>query len=295
MTWKLRPTRGALLVTFLALAFTGAARTAGAGWLMVLVAICAALLAVGLVGPLLAMRGVRVSLQLPPDAVAGASVNARLTLVRPASPALVTVAGFGPPVAVFGSGAHEGRLVAPGRGVVAGVDVEVSCAAPIGLAWVHRIFRPPTEAHVGPMPRAAAVPVEPATASAADGALDRGSDGEGVGGVREYRRGDPLKRIHWVSTARYGELHVREFHQLEHPGVDIVVTLLGTPDQQEARASEAAGQALAALRADVPVRLHTIEASGAVSGVVTTRLDVSRRLARAISGVRSGSDAMVTT
>lgn len=30
-------------------------------------------------------------------------------------------------------------------------------------------------------------------------------------GVREYRPGDPLKRMHWKVSARSGELHVREF------------------------------------------------------------------------------------
>ena len=33
---------------------------------------------------------------------------------------------------------------------------------------------------------------------------------------REYRPGDPLRRIHWRSSARHGELIVREF---EPPGV----------------------------------------------------------------------------
>jgi uncharacterized protein (DUF58 family) len=38
-------------------------------------------------------------------------------------------------------------------------------------------------------------------------------------GVREYRPGDPLRRIHWKSSARLGELVVREY---EPPGVQTV-------------------------------------------------------------------------
>jgi hypothetical protein len=38
-------------------------------------------------------------------------------------------------------------------------------------------------------------------------------------GVREYRAGDPLRRIHWRSSARLGELVVREY---EPPGVQTV-------------------------------------------------------------------------
>ena len=32
-------------------------------------------------------------------------------------------------------------------------------------------------------------------------------------GVREYVPGDPMKRIHWPSTARRGQLIVKEFEQ----------------------------------------------------------------------------------
>ena len=44
----------------------------------------------------------------------------------------------------------------------------------------------------------------------------RAGGGTEIFGVREYRPGDTLRRIHWRSTARRGELIVREF---EPPGV----------------------------------------------------------------------------
>ena len=44
----------------------------------------------------------------------------------------------------------------------------------------------------------------------------RAGSGTELFGVREYRSGDPLRRIHWRSTARHGELIVREY---EPPGV----------------------------------------------------------------------------
>lgn len=44
----------------------------------------------------------------------------------------------------------------------------------------------------------------------------RAGSGTEVFGVREYRAGDALRRIHWRSSARRGELIVREF---EPPGV----------------------------------------------------------------------------
>lgn len=47
-------------------------------------------------------------------------------------------------------------------------------------------------------------------------AAPRAGAGTELFGVREYRRGDPLRRIHWRSSARHGELVVREY---EPPGV----------------------------------------------------------------------------
>lgn len=47
-------------------------------------------------------------------------------------------------------------------------------------------------------------------------AAPRAGSGSELFGVREFRPGDPLRRIHWRSTARRGELVVREF---ERPGV----------------------------------------------------------------------------
>jgi uncharacterized protein (DUF58 family) len=47
----------------------------------------------------------------------------------------------------------------------------------------------------------------------------RAGSGMELFGVREYRAGDPLRRIHWRSSARLGELVVREY---EPPGQETV-------------------------------------------------------------------------
>ena len=47
-------------------------------------------------------------------------------------------------------------------------------------------------------------------------AAPRAGSGNELFGVREYRPGDSLRRIHWRSSARHGELVVREY---EPPGV----------------------------------------------------------------------------
>jgi uncharacterized protein (DUF58 family) len=50
----------------------------------------------------------------------------------------------------------------------------------------------------------------------AGSAVLRAGAGTELFGAREYRPGDPLRRIHWPSSARHGELIVREY---EPPGV----------------------------------------------------------------------------
>ena len=58
-------------------------------------------------------------------------------------------------------------------------------------------------------------------------AAPRTGSGSEVFGIREYRPGDPLRRIHWRSSARHGELVVREF---EPPGVrTLCIYLDGSP------------------------------------------------------------------
>jgi uncharacterized protein (DUF58 family) len=50
-------------------------------------------------------------------------------------------------------------------------------------------------------------------------AAPRAGSGYELFGIREYRPGDSLRRIHWRSSARHGELVVREY---EPPGVQTV-------------------------------------------------------------------------
>ncbi|MCK5875794.1 MAG: DUF58 domain-containing protein [Alcanivoracaceae bacterium] len=41
--------------------------------------------------------------------------------------------------------------------------------------------------------------------------------------VREYRHGDPLRRVHWAASARQGQLVVREYDHTEHPSLLLVL------------------------------------------------------------------------
>jgi uncharacterized protein (DUF58 family) len=130
------------------------------------------------------------------------------------SAALAAAAGVIPK-----QGWAEVRTIGPvRRGPIGARDWVLESGDPIGL------FR-----HRGPsidselalvLPRFTALAERPQTREVeASLAAPRAGSGTEMFGVREYRRGDPLRRIHWRSSARHGELIVREF---EPPGVQIL-------------------------------------------------------------------------
>ncbi len=81
-------------------------------------------------------------------------------------------------------------------------------------------------------------------------AAARAGSGTEMFGVREYRPGDPLRRIHWRSSARHHELIVREF---EPPGVQTLGIFCDpsppTPEAADQIARLAASEAWDCLRA----------------------------------------------
>jgi uncharacterized protein (DUF58 family) len=89
-------------------------------------------------------------------------------------------------------------------------------------------------------------------------AAPRAGSGTELFGVREYRPGDSLRRIHWRSSARHGELIVREH---EPPGVPALLICLDaappTDDIADQIARIAASEAWDCIRDGGRVRLWT--------------------------------------
>jgi len=86
------------------------------------------------------------------------------------------------------------------------------------IAGMFRSSRPSPDAEVAlVLPRFTSLAGRPQTRELeASVAAPRAGSGTELFGVREYRPGDSLRRIHWRSSARHGELVVREY---EPPGV----------------------------------------------------------------------------
>lgn len=112
------------------------------------------------------------------------------------------------------------------RGIFPGGPVALQSGGWIGLASSVRAVSAPGSVTVLPrFVEPAHIPaLEDFTASPSPFACDRaGGTGPDFFGIREYRRGDPLRYVHWRSTARAGQLMVREFERQPGPLVNVLV------------------------------------------------------------------------
>ncbi|GID98078.1 DUF58 domain-containing protein [Amorphoplanes digitatis] len=164
------------------------------------------------------------------------------------------------------------------RGVVPVGPLRVTRGDPLGLMTLSRTYGDATTVWVHPrIHLLRAVPA--GMARSLDGRIDKVPQGTiTFDSLREYVYGDELRRVHWRSSAKVGELMVRE--QLDTSEPTIIVLLDdraaahphvkdGTADSFEAACEAAASIVAAAAREDLPVALHLV--SGPAPG---TFLDV---------------------
>ena len=274
----MRPTRllGALVGFSVALLLV--ARTTGAGWTLVVVCCVGAAIVVGAVWPPIVLRRLSLTVTGPADAVAGRPLALTLGVEGARSSVRVRVVDPpGPTVSATAPSRGTVNVIPAARGVITAVRVEVDAASPLGLVWWRRRWTAVLDRPIDVAP----VPIEEPLAA---GALAARAGGEAVRTLREYVRGDAAKLIHWPSTARRGELVVKELEQPDRPGLVLRVELGSDPVQAELFAGRAMGAALGALRAGLEVTLLTAERDGRRAGRVRSPIEAGRRLARAVPG-----------
>jgi uncharacterized protein (DUF58 family) len=101
------------------------------------------------------------------------------------------------------------------RGVFSGGEVHLTSGAPFGVSRSRHRLSIASETIVVPrwVDLASFPLIEPSTGSDLMHERLRAGAGEDFLGVREFRPGDPLRAVHWRSSARAGTLVVREFEQ----------------------------------------------------------------------------------
>ena len=159
------------------------------------------------------------------------------------------------------------------RGVVPVGPLRVTRTDPLGLMTLSRSYG--GVATVWVHPRIHLLRAVPAgMARSLDGRIDKVPQGSiTFDSLREYVIGDELRRVHWRSSAKVGELMVRE--QLDTSEPTIIVLLDdragahpevrdGTAESFESCCEAAASIVAAAVREDLPVALHLV--SGVTEG-----------------------------
>lgn len=138
---------------------------------------------------------------------------------------------------------------APFRGVVRVASVQLRGHGPLGLigySQTHALALRPI--WIAPRPIAPRDEVRLAAAPGDDAGPPELGDAVPAG-VREYRPGDPWRRIAWPVTARAGRLVTREYERDAAPVLRLAVDLGPTPGPQgEQAVAVAAGIGLEALR-----------------------------------------------
>lgn len=239
----------------------------GVGLLLVVVAAGIYVL-VGSV-PLVARRALR-----PPRVHAGAAGRVEVSLHNPSRRRSPVVQVRDP----FDGGARWARLLvaplAPGsasraayrvpterRGIYELGPMEIVVTDPFGLAYRRQVVAPVTELTVYPRIDVIAPPPVVAGSTFSDMvAAPRPLRGSGTEfyALRPYVRGDDIRKVHWPSTAKAGELMLREDEMPRQTRTTILLDTRVRGDAFEVLVSAAASLIVAASR-DSAVRLVTTD------------------------------------
>jgi uncharacterized protein (DUF58 family) len=208
------------------------------------------------------------------------------------------------------------------RGVFTLSGTEVVLGDLLGLVTVTpRVACEPTTVVVRPRLTALDGLFSDAGRAAGDGRriLLRRAAGFDFHSVREYEQGESLRRVHWPTSARRGQLMVKELEDTAHDGVVVILdcdpqcAVGAPPDSSFDAAVRVAGSLLQAhaargrvatlvstgrTRAVVPVRSRAADFDGAVSALAAAELDARDGLARFLAAdhpwAASGELAVVT-
>ncbi len=280
---SLAPLWGAVGFTLM---FFLAARTTGAGWLIVLSCLIIGSVVVGVVVPPLTLARIRVRMSGPGDAVAGEPFTLSVAVDRPGLGLLAQGASPPTPLAAVLDGANPIGPVIARRGVIREMTVVISSSAPLGMLRASRRITVPLDHPVHVSPRMGRCQETGASQNAAEGEMagSRPTHGDRLRSVREYADGDAMRLIHWPASARRGDLVVKELESPASPHLHLVVALTGVPEVDDPICDDAMATAVRALEDGRSITLHTNDGTGARVTPVRRPRDAGRCLAAADAG-----------
>ena len=178
------------------------------------------------------------------------------------------------------------------RGVYRWQEVNLRTAAPLGLFWCRRSRRAKAVAVVYPqvLPLSTCPIIDRIGQEDSPQFYNRSRSQTATEGLtrnlRPYRHGDPTRLIHWRTSARYGELRVREL-EVAAGGQEIIIALDSAqawqPEEFERAVTVAASLYFYASKRLLNVKLWTA-GTGLVSG--------NRVVLETLAAVNAGEDAV---
>ncbi|MCS6775233.1 MAG: DUF58 domain-containing protein [Chloroherpetonaceae bacterium] len=182
------------------------------------------------------------------------------------------------------------------RGVYPATAPLLACRFPFGLATAQHALR--TDRSLTVWPRTYVAPSLPATIEEREreGPLcsQRAGHSGDVIGVRPWRQGDSLRRVHWAQTARHDRMIVCEMQATRWPRVQVLLYLNGAPGGPDSTREWCIRVAATLCRgwvlqgAEVSLRLMDAGHEQTVTGAPEAMLDALARLP-AISPSACGS------
>ncbi|CCQ59015.1 MAG: DUF58 domain-containing protein [Crocosphaera sp.] len=276
------------LLAVLALCFFGAATNTMAGWLYVLSGTILALLILGAILSVRSLSKIRVRRHPLNPVSAGEDLTIEVIVENKSkSPkTLLQLWDLVPSVidkpqntaveTIIPQGEHHWTyyLKTQRRGVYHWHDLELRSGSPLGLFWCRRSQDVPAKAVVYPQilplnhcPLIDTIGQEESDNQQSDRRFIGANEGV-TKALRPYRYGDPMRMIHWRTSAKYDEFQVRELEVITG-GEDIIICLDSASswleDNFEQAVIAAASLYFYASRAQLNVKLWTAK-TGLING-----------------------------
>ncbi|NER78598.1 MAG: DUF58 domain-containing protein [Leptolyngbya sp. SIO1D8] len=269
LTWLetrwVAPAYGGGVILGLTVAFLGAAVNTMSGWLYAISGVMLAIVLVNIWSPPISLKGIQVERHPIRPISVGEVLSVEIVLEnRTARPKVLLQVRDDVP-SPFGDIPETAIAIIPAgqqytwaytcrpqrRGVYQWDTLTLRTAAPLGLFWCRRPQPAPAHATIYPqiLPLVRCPLMDQLGMSTGlqwQAAHQTEMAHEGLTrALRPYRWGDPTRLIHWRTSARYGELRVRELEQLTADNQ--VVIGLDTSDRWSEAAFESAVTAAASL------------------------------------------------
>lgn len=280
-THWVNPAYSGWVLAGLTIFFFGAATNSMAGWLYAISGVSLALIAIAIILPLRSLNGLTVKRLAVQPVSAGDSLAVEILVDNPTSQpkTLLQIRDVLPYVlappqktvieTIAAGSTHRWSYSCPTqrRGVYRWHTVDLRTATPLGLFWCRRPQKVDGLAVVYPtvlpLARCPLLDEMGEESSQKFDVRDRRPQTSSEGmtrSLRPYRWGDPTRLVHWRTSARYGELRVREL-EIFSGGQEIVIGL-DSAGTWQSEAFEEAAIAAASLyfygrKRQIPIRLWT--------------------------------------